>query len=60
MIKSKRIRRARHVARFGENRNAYCVLVRKPEGKRPLRKSRRRWFDNIKIDPREIGWDAMD
>jgi hypothetical protein len=34
--------------------------LEKPEGKRPLRRPRRRWVDNIKIDLREIGWDAMD
>jgi hypothetical protein len=35
-------------------------LVGKPEGKRPLRRPRHRWVDNIKIDIREIGWDGMD
>jgi hypothetical protein len=46
----------------GEKRNAYRVLVGKPEGKRPLGTPRRRWEDNrsIKIDLREIGWDGMD
>jgi hypothetical protein len=34
--------------------------VGKPEGKRPLGRSRRRWVDNIKIDVREIGWDGVD
>jgi hypothetical protein len=43
----------------GEKRNAYRILG-KPEGKRPLGRSRRRWVDNIKIDLREIGWDGMD
>jgi hypothetical protein len=43
-----------------EKRNAYNILVRKPEGKRPLGRSRRRWVNNIKIDLREIGWDGMD
>jgi hypothetical protein len=42
---------------MGETRNAYKILVRKPEGKRPLGRPRRRWVDNIKIDLREIGWD---
>jgi hypothetical protein len=41
---------------MGEGRNVYRVLVVKPEGKRPLEKSRRRWQDGIKIDLREIGW----
>jgi hypothetical protein len=36
------------------------MLVGKPEGKRPLRRPRRRWVDNIKMDLREIGWDRMD
>jgi hypothetical protein len=45
---------------MGETRNAYRILVGKPEGKRPLRRSRRRWVDNIKMDLGEIGWDGMD
>jgi hypothetical protein len=44
----------------GEMRNTYRILVGIPEGKRPLRRSRRRWVDNIKMDLREIGWDGMD
>jgi hypothetical protein len=44
----------------GEKRDAYRVLVGKPEGKRPLRRPRRRWVDNIKINLREIVWDDMD
>jgi hypothetical protein len=44
----------------GEKRNAYRILVGKPEGKRPLGRPRRRWVDNIKIDVREIGWDDID
>jgi hypothetical protein len=44
----------------GEKRNAYKILVGKPEGKRPLGRFRRRLEDNIKMDLREIGWDAMD
>jgi hypothetical protein len=43
---------------MGEKRNAYRILVRNPEGKRPLARLRRRWLDNIKIDLREIGWDV--
>jgi hypothetical protein len=41
-------------------RNAYRILVGKPEGKRPLGRPRRRWVDNIKMDLREIGWDGVD
>jgi hypothetical protein len=44
----------------GEKRNAYRILVGKPEGKRPLRRSRHRWVDSIKMDLREIVWDGMD
>jgi hypothetical protein len=61
MIKSRRMRLAGHVAQMGEKRNAYRVLVGKPEGKRrPLGRPRRRWVDNNKMDLREIGWDRMD
>jgi hypothetical protein len=60
MIKSRRMRWAGHVARMGERRNAYRLLVGRPEGRRPRGKPRRRWVDNIKIDLREIGWDGMD
>jgi hypothetical protein len=45
---------------MGETRNAYRILVGKPEGKRPLARPRRRWVDNIKMDLREIGWVDMD
>jgi hypothetical protein len=45
---------------MGEKRNAYRVLVGRPEGKRPLGRPRRRWVDNIKIDLREKGWDGVD
>jgi hypothetical protein len=47
---------AGHVARMGEKRNVYRLLVGKPEGKRPLGRSRHRWIDNIKMDLLEIGW----
>jgi hypothetical protein len=44
----------------GGKRNAYRILVGKPEGKRPLGRPRRRWEDNIRMDVREIGWGGMD
>jgi hypothetical protein len=44
----------------GAKRIAYTILVRRPEGKRPLGRPRCRWMENIKIDIREIGWDGMD
>ncbi|KAJ4439483.1 hypothetical protein ANN_07607, partial [Periplaneta americana] len=56
-IKSRRLRWAGHVARMGEPRNAYRVLVGRPEGKRPLGRPRRRWEDNIKVDLRGVGYD---
>ncbi|KAJ4427569.1 hypothetical protein ANN_25217 [Periplaneta americana] len=55
--RKRRLRWAEHVARMGESRNAYRVLVGRPEGKRPLGRPRRRWEDNIKIDLREVGYD---
>jgi hypothetical protein len=45
---------------FQFKRNAYRILVGKPEGNRPLEKPRRKWEDNIKMDLREIGWGGMD
>jgi hypothetical protein len=54
------MRWAGHVARMGETRNRYRILVEKPEGKRPLGRPRRRWLNNIKIDLIEIGWGSMD
>jgi hypothetical protein len=60
MMKSRRLRWAGHVARMGEKRIAYRILVGNPEGKRPLGRPRRRWVDNIKMDLREIGWNGSD
>jgi len=58
-IKS-RMRWAGHVARMGERRGVYRVLVGKPGGKRPLGRPRRRWENNIKMDLREVGRGVMD
>jgi len=54
------MRWAGHVARMGEEREVYRVLVEKPEGKRPLGRPRRRWVDNIRTDPQEVGCGYMD
>ncbi|KAJ4439145.1 hypothetical protein ANN_15102 [Periplaneta americana] len=59
-IKSRRLRWSGHVARMGESRNSYRVLVGRPEGKRPLGRPRCRWEDNIKMDLREVGYDDRD
>jgi hypothetical protein len=45
---------------MGERRGAYRALMEKPEGGRPLGRSRRKWEDNIKMDLREVGWGSMD
>jgi hypothetical protein len=58
VIKSSRMRWAGHVARLGEGRGVYRVLVGRPEGERPLGRPGRRWEDNIKLDFREIGIDG--
>jgi hypothetical protein len=55
VIKSRMIRWAGHAA-LGEKRNAYRILVGKPEGKRSLGRPRRRWVDNTELDLREVGW----
>jgi hypothetical protein len=60
IIKSRRMIWAGYVARMWEKRNAYRILVGKPEGKRPLGRPRRRWVDNIKMDLRGIGWDGVE
>ncbi|KAJ4437415.1 hypothetical protein ANN_17559 [Periplaneta americana] len=49
-----------HVARMGESRNAYRMIVGRPEGKRPLERPRRRWENNIKMDLRGVGYDDID
>ena len=60
VIKSRRIRWARHVARLGDRRGVYRILVGKPEGKRPLRRPRRRREDNTKMDLQEVGGGCED
>jgi hypothetical protein len=55
-----RMRWAEHVARMGEKRNVYRLLVGKPEGKRPLGRPRRKGIDNIKMDILEIGVSVVD
>ena len=51
-----RMRWVGHVARMGEKRGVYRILVGRPEGKGQLGRSRRRWEDNIKIDLKQVGW----
>jgi hypothetical protein len=60
VIKSRRLRWAGDVARVGGRRRVYRVLVGKPGGKRPLRRPRRGWEDNIKMDLQEVGCGDMD
>ena len=60
VIKSRRMRWAGHVARMGEERGVYRVLVGKPEGKRPLGRPRHRWVDNIRMDLQEVGCGYVD
>ena len=54
------MRRAGHVARSQERREAYKNLVSKPQGKRPVGRPRRRWKANIELDLKEIRWDGLD
>jgi hypothetical protein len=60
IIKSRRMRWAGHVAWMGEKRNVYRLLVRKPEGERPLGRPRCGWMNNIKMDLLEIGLNVVD
>ena len=60
VIKQRRMRWAGHVARMGEERGVYRVLVGKPEGKRPLGRPRLRWVDSIRMDLQEVGCGCMD
>ena len=60
VIKSRRMKWAGHVARMGEERRVYRVLVEKPERRRPLGKPTCRWVDNIRMDLQEVGCGYMD
>jgi hypothetical protein len=60
LIKLRKMRWVGHVARIGEKRNGYRLLVGKPEGRRPLGRPRRRWVDNIKMDLVEVRWADVD
>jgi hypothetical protein len=60
VIKARRMRWVGHVARMGEVKGAYNILVGRPEGRRPLGRHSRRWEDNIKMDFREIGFGDVD
>ena len=60
VIKSRRMRWAGHVARMGEERGLYRVLVGKPEGRRSLGRPRLRWVDNIRMDLEEVGCGYID
>ena len=55
-----RMRWAGHVARVGEERGLYRILLEKPEGRRPLGRRRHRWVDNIRMDLQEVGCGYMD
>jgi hypothetical protein len=65
VVKSRRIRCNGHVARMGEGRGVHRILVRKPEGRRPLGRPRHRWEDNIKMNHQEVegvvgtGWSGL-
>jgi hypothetical protein len=60
IIEARRMRLAGHAARMGDKRNAYRLLVGKPEGRRPLGRSRRRWVDNMTIDLVKVGRGSVD
>jgi hypothetical protein len=59
-IKLRRMRWVGHAAQMGVKRNAYRLLVGKPEGRRPLGRPRCRWVDNIRLDIGEVGWGEVD
>jgi hypothetical protein len=60
VIKSRRMRWAGHVTHVGEKREAYRILMGRPEGRIPLGRPSRRWEDNIKMDLQEVGWEGVD
>jgi len=60
VIKSRRMSWARHLSRMEEMRNSCKNFVQKPEGKRPLGRTRRGWEDNIRMDLTEICWEDVD
>jgi hypothetical protein len=60
IIKSRRMKWEGHVARIGEKRNAYRLLVGKPEGRRPRERPRRRWVDIIRMYLGKVGWGDVD
>jgi len=60
VMKSRRMRWAGNVARMGEERGVYRVLLGKPEGRRPLGRPRRRWVDNIRMNLQEVECGYMD
>jgi hypothetical protein len=60
LVKWRKMRWVGYIARILEKRNAYRLLVGKPEGKRPLERPRRRLVDNIKMDLGEMGWSNVD
>jgi hypothetical protein len=60
IIKSRRMSWPGHVARMGEKRNVYGIMLGKPKGKRPLGRPRHMWEDNIEMNLREIGWGGID
>jgi hypothetical protein len=59
LVKSRSMRWTGHVACIGGIKNAYIILVRKPEGERPPGRHKHRWEDNIKKDVMEIGWEDV-
>jgi len=60
VVKSRKMRLVWHIARMGESRGIYRVLMGKPEGKRPLGRTEHRWEDNIEMDLQEVGCGGMD